>query len=480
MPTIVPFLRWNMVWAVCCLAAGVLWAAAVPAMMPSSAVQGQSGGSSLLLPSGPEGPVPFGAYSTRLAYTPEWDRLWPVSEISDVVVRFGDAEPRFVFWRGTSYVPCWATHRGSWFTNEFFERRAGPASGTTSMVEPMSDKQCRYSHVRILENTEARVVIHWRYAPVDLDFTLAYIDPETHWGDWADEYYFLYPDLVGTRKATLHTSAPQDWIEYQESIVINQPGSVPEDGLRSDALTLVNLQQQQRTYDWTQNGAPGLNSVPAGACIQIVNLRSRWKPFTIVNPQGASFEPYRGHAPGSRFQFWNHWPVSQEKSDTHIADAADKPSHTSLSHIKWKPAAEDRRSRTWIMMHGMSDAEAAQLVPLAASWIYPAAVKVFSGRFSSSGYDPAQRAYVLENRSSDRAARLELELTGTAKSPVVNPAFVIRNWGTANARLNLDGRPVTQGPDFRVGHVSTLEGSDLILWVRTRAVRSVRFSFSPI
>jgi len=310
-------------WPLLLLSIAVVWTAAVPArpgaeLRHSKAVGTAPAGGLPLLPSGPEGPVPFGAYSTRLAYTPEWDRLWPVSEVADVVVRFGDAEPRFVFWRGTSYIPCWATQRGAWFTNEFFERRGGPASGTTSMVEPMSDKQCRYSSVRILENTDARVAV-----------------------------------------------------------------------------------------------------------------------------------------------------------------SGNRPSHTSLSQIKWQPYAEDRRSRTWIMMHGMSKIEAAQLVPLAASWLHPAELKVVRGAFTSSGYDAVQRAYILDNRSSGRASRLQLELSATGESPVVNPAFVIRNWGTANARLALDGRLVEQGSDFRVGHVSTLEGSDLVFWVRTRALRPVRLALSP-
>jgi hypothetical protein len=465
------------------LVLGAAWAAAFlgPALegTPSGAAAAHPAGKRLVLPSGRDRPVPLGAYSTRLDYLPEWDRLWPVSEVSDVVVSFGEAETRFVFWRGTSYIPCWTSRRGPWFTNEFFERHGGHASGTTSMVEPMSDKQCRYSSVRIVENSDARVVIHWRYAPVDLNFTVAYVDPKTRWGDWADEYYYLYPDAVGVRKATLYTSALHDWMEYQESIVVNQPGSAPEDSVHFDALSLANLKGEQKTYTWTEKGAPELTPVPDTACIQMINLKSLWKPFSIVNPDGAAFESYRGHAPGSRFNFWDHWPVSQDKSDTRIADSPNRPSHTSLSHIRWKPYAEDGRSQTWIMMHGMSRSEAVQLVPLAASWIHPPELKVLGGPFSSVGYDPAQRAYILNRRGSEMGSRLQVQLAGTVESPVVNPALVVRNWGTANAKLTLDARPVRQGPDFRVGHVSTLEGIDLILWFRAQTAHPIRISISP-
>ena len=41
--------------------------------------------------------------------------------------------------------------------------------------EPMSDKQDRYSHVRIVENNDARTVIHWRYAQSSASSTWATI-----------------------------------------------------------------------------------------------------------------------------------------------------------------------------------------------------------------------------------------------------------------------------------------------------------------
>lgn len=64
------------------------------------------------LPSGPPGPGPFGAYYTRLTFTPEWDAPWRVDDHADVVVRFDNGGHRFVFWRGTSYIPCWVTGGG--------------------------------------------------------------------------------------------------------------------------------------------------------------------------------------------------------------------------------------------------------------------------------------------------------------------------------------------------------------------------------
>ena len=48
------------------------------------------------LPSGPEGPGPFGAYYTHLKYDPVWDQPWRVGDHPDVVVRFNDGGHKFV------------------------------------------------------------------------------------------------------------------------------------------------------------------------------------------------------------------------------------------------------------------------------------------------------------------------------------------------------------------------------------------------
>ena len=433
----------------------------------------------LRLPSGPAGPGRFGAYYTRLKYSLEWDRKWRIGPDADVVVRFDEFGHRFVFWRGTSYIPCWVSDAGGWYTNEFFERRGGERSGTMSMVEPMSDKQARYSHVRILESNDARVVLHWRYAPVDLKYNLAYIDKQSGWGDWVDEYYTIYPDAVGVREATLYTSAPGDWIEYQESIVINQPGTRPEDNMHYAAVTLVNMEGRSSTYSW-EHTWPEEFDKPENGNIQIVNLKGRTRPFSIVDPDGASVRAYPKYGAKTKFHCWNHWPVAQEKSDTTVATTFDKPSHTSLSHITWKPYAQEENSRTWIMLHGMTDGKAAELAKLAKSWLSAPKLKLKgTSEYTNEGYDPTERAYVLScNRAGERST-LEFVLDASADSPIVNPAFVVKSWGMIGTQLKLDGKTIERGKLFRYGHRPAEHGDDLIVWIKAESDRPTNVSLLP-
>lgn len=236
------------------------------------------------LPSGPKGPGRFGAYYTRLNYDAAWEEPWRVGSHADVVLRFENGGHKFVFWRGTSYVPCWVSANDIWYTNEFVERHGADSPNTKGSVEPISDKQSRFSHVRIIENTDARVVIHWRYAPVDVGYNHPFIEPSTGWSDWVDEYHTIYPDAVGVRKITAYTSRPDLWMEWQESIVINPPGTMPEDNIELGAITVANMQGESKTYSWTKEGSPQFIDPPKGVNIVKVNLKSIRKPFVIVPP----------------------------------------------------------------------------------------------------------------------------------------------------------------------------------------------------
>ena len=156
------------------------------------------------LPTGPVGSGSFGAFYTKLDYYKEWDDLWRVSDIPDVFVRFDESPVQLVFWRGASFVPCWVNENGTWYTNEWLETWG---SDVVSCAEPIMDRHCRYSHVRLIENTEARAVIHWRYALSDAFYDFAAVSDDGR-GEWCDEFHIIYPDQVGVRKMELHYSKP--------------------------------------------------------------------------------------------------------------------------------------------------------------------------------------------------------------------------------------------------------------------------------
>jgi hypothetical protein len=427
-----------------------------------------------LLPAGPSGTGSFGAYSATLKFEETWDRLGRLGPEADVVVRFDVAPIRLVFWHGLNYIPAWVTENGKWYTDEFLE--SGYGGSSVYDAEPMSDKQTRYSRVNILESSSARAVVHWRYALTDVLSRGAHEDPLSGWFDWADEYYTVYPDGVAIRKQVLHHSDSIQtsgmWHEWQETIIVHGPGTRPEDNIQDGALTLVNMAGQTATYSWLPHPPKEVDN-PANANIQVINLKSEWKPFQVA-PQPASFDTYTGEDTRSTFEWWNHWPVGLIDSSGRCAVAPDRPSHSSLSHIKWPEYAHAEDSITKILMDGLTKRPPAELAALAKSWLHPAAAEVRGAGFESKGYDAAERAFVVKRTASD-AAQLNLKLTPPQDSSLLNPAVLVKNWNAETAQVTIDGKTLPTGT-VRVGIVTNLDGTDLVIFIRQQSPKPMEIA----
>ena len=383
-----------------------------------------------VLPAGPPGAGRFGGFYTTLKFDDMWDAPRRVAPDSDVVVRFDQAPIRLVFWQGANYTGDWVSENGKWYTDEFVETGGKVDCPGGEDCEPMSDKQNRYSHVRIVENSDARTVVHWRYGLCEVqNYTCANPDPATGWTDWADEYFTVYPDGVAVRKQVLWTSNFTRWHEFQETIIINGPGTRPEDNIEPAALTFGNMKGETKTYSWSPV-APTKVDGPENPNIQVVNLKSQWKPFQIVSPVKSRATIYTGELTYSMFEWWNHWPVAQVKSSGISAVAPDRPSHSSLSHILWEPYAQTENTMTKIMLDGLTTKSAPDLVPLAKSWLSAPAIEVSGQGFLSEGYDQTQRAYLLSRQAGSSTGGFRVVLKASPDSPLVNPAIVIKNWAT--------------------------------------------------
>jgi len=430
------------------------------------------------MPSGPKDGKGFGAFYTRLNYAPEWERKWHVGDHADVVVTFEDSRANFVFWRGTSYIPHWVTRNDIWYNNQFVERYG---DGCVGCVEPMSDKMCRFSQVRIIQSTPARVVIHWRYSIVGLKLKQIYIDPYTGEGDWVDEYYTIYPDMVGIRSTTLHSKDIRQGTQWQESIIVHPPGRMPHDNIEATALSIGNLDGEVADYTWPEAGKSNkLPGLPELSCIQKVNLKSKVSPFIVVPPSPKTETGvFHGKEKNTIFRHWNHWPVAQGRSSTTFAFDASKPAHSSLNTWYWEPYRTTETSKTMLMLHGMTDKSVKDLTGLAKSWVSPAEVKVISGNYRSAGFDQEQKAHVFKASDASNPSALQLSFAASATSPLVHPAIVVENWPAgATARVEVAGKKL-EDKDIKLGLEETLEGSNLVVWLGIESVEPIDIKITP-
>jgi len=249
---------------------------------------------------------------------------------------------------------------------------------------------------------------------------------------------------------------------WQETILLNAPGTKPEDNVELEACTLVNMDGESKTYTW-EYGYPKFDLEDAN--IQLINFKSEYKPFLILR-EGGGFRGFNGEVRPeySHFPWWNHWPVAQIASDGRSAYAPDRAAHSSLS---WGLRHADAA------MYGMTNQPKNYLVDLSKSWNRPPELKVLSKSFSSEGYDYTQRAYLV--KSNDQAQELRIEMQGSKDSPIFNPAIVINNWPEDSAALNIDGKPVKTGKDFRQGIEYEIDGSrTLVVWIKLQSKKTVK------
>lgn len=419
-----------------------------------------------VLPAGEKTWNDFAARYVHLPFHESWNKMFRVCDHPDIVVSFDRNATRYVLWHGVGYIPMLVSENGRWYSNEFNE------NWWKGCCEPMSDKKMVFGRVHILEQCPARVVLKWRYPLSTVGYEISYPDPNTGWGNWSNWYMTIYPDGTITKRMRVY-QAKKRRHEWHESMAIMGPEQRPEMVVETrPALTVATTDGEVRNYDW-------INEPPAkvdysDVILHIVNMKAQYDPYTIIRDlRGGNVYKHRGGTGYSAFPAWNHWPVAQIPSDGRHATFPDRTAHSSLTHVFWESSVEWGEQGLFeekILMEGSSNKSAEQLLPLARSWTNPAAAEAGPG--VKVEYDPAQRAYVL-TRDSGSVNTLKVKLAGSQESPVVNPAFVVDNWGS-DKPAKITTNPAFTLVDTRQGVVRRANGVNaLIVWMQLHSTQTV-------
>jgi hypothetical protein len=416
----------------------------------------------------------FGATHTLLAYHDLWDNMWRVTDDADVIVKFDDKPTSIVYWRGTTHGVNLVTDKNYWMSDQSVEIVHGEEDtpSLVSLAEHMSDKEARRSHVRVIENTEARVVVHWRYAAADVLYNLA--DPRA----FVDEVHTIYPDGILIRHVFYYNTLPEEdgREHYQDFQLLINSGDRPENMVDPRALTIADVKGQQEgiVYPVPPDSEPSLED----GNITLIHLKSNWKIFGVA--QGGSLfawssaeepsNPYHVKYDGRRFPFggpWNHWPDSRIPSDGRFVTAFDRLSHFALG------SQEPEAYGTGSMLYGFTEATSTEaLLPAARSWLTPPSTDGLEG-VEDLGYNTDRRAYEFVARNST----MSFDLSGSNKEPIVNPCFVIKGWGgDQRATVKIDSEDAS---NVRQGIVRDVDGTrTMIIWVRSSSTSRQHFTIS--
>lgn len=428
-----------------------------------------------VLPAGEDIPNHFGATYTKLKCSPEWDGLWRFGDYADIVVAFDYKPCRFVFWRGTNYLPSIVTEPGP---GGIWNSDQGPEDYTDQCYEHMSDKTCRYSHVRLIENTEARVVVHWRNASVGVGYDWLTVNKDG-WGLWTDEYWYIYPDAVSVRYQVSGRLADFKDIQTQQNELLSQPGTKPENIISYDAITLSNINGETELWNYS-TGVPYRKgpSIEENRNLVYMNLNSEYKHFNI-GEIGSYYKPYSQWesmrmAPGhTKYNAWNHYPFGLLPSDGTVATGIDRVSSSCIGTLYGLHHQLDDGRVDMYNIYGITNLPAAGLRDLNRSWNHAPVLTSISGA-ESNGYEKGQRAYVLTKRS----AAISFKLDGSETSPILNPCFIIKKWGSdSKARIKINSDNQTAGGKIKQGIIRDTDGTKtLIIWIEQKSYQKVLYS----
>jgi hypothetical protein len=238
---------------------------------------------------------------------------------------------------------------------------------------------------------------------------------------------------------------------------------------------------------------------PKGANMSVVNLKSKYRPFIIVPPgpvktvEGTWDSPffrtyaakmastrYRPDTVPSVYGWWDHWPVAQVPGDGRWVTTPDRPSHFNLTtFVQWNDYKKTEKTRTRIMLQGMTDKKADELVPLAKSWLQAPKMTITSDAYTGGTYDKSERAYIIEKTDPGNSTPCRFTLEASKDSPLLNPAIIIKNWGSQLSTLSINGKKIKHGKDFRQGIRKGPLGEDLIMWIRLDKQKPVKITLEP-
>ncbi|MBN2294165.1 MAG: hypothetical protein JXM70_17190 [Pirellulales bacterium] len=363
----------------------------------------------------------FGAVETKLRYdapvsvrsdngtysTTSYQTLWK-PELQDVVVALPNGS-RYVFWRGSSYVPFWAGRYNTGLSYEWAETDP-PKDGYTDCVEPLMDKELRYGRVRIMESTRARVHVRWSYQSCDFKYKV--------WGDSTVEDYYFYPDGFGTRVLTLQ-SRPEGDYELSEFIILTPQSTYPFSILPRDLVDIIFLDGKKREIDFPflhgEQGAKAKSrDMPAVYRVRLNNH----EPLSAVyfNPLQRNlpptfFPPFSDKGQLVTPTYWgSHWPLGQGKTTGWAIDdrIGHTPCHCSvMSWARSRPeplrtarvqtidtlgSSKPMLLQTWTWLIGMSRADDGRLLEWARSYANPPSLELQAARLEAPSYLPERRA----------------------------------------------------------------------------------------
>ncbi|MDP6545821.1 MAG: hypothetical protein QGH60_17700 [Phycisphaerae bacterium] len=365
--------------------------------------------------------------------------------------------------------------------------------------ESWNDKNNKYSRMWIESQNDARIVVRHRCALIKGDKICHQDKPKVAPygpGNWTDEWYIFHPDGTHTRRVKIWSAVAGESGRHGAKYPYELEGmylwwgspckgKTASDHLEDGAITLIKMNGAHKTinlnpYPLKKNEYQKMSGVYgefSNANIHVINTKSKYRPWRMGRwSKTLSVTPY---VPvHKQVQLVPCFPeATTEESGYSVAG---------LGQMNWGgfwKRTDTTISEIWLNGFTTSREPAKELAALARSWQQAPKMTAAGGSgVAARGYSIGDLAYLIDATNPGRAKEIQGVISASEKSPLINPAFLINNWGKAVAELEIKGKAIPRGKDFRTGYYKTLALEDgrkwtdvLVVWARVNFSKPVQF-----
>ena len=184
-------------------------------------------------------------------------------------------------------------------------------------------------------------------------------------------------------------------------------------------------------------------------------------PWGAVEQSKYTDDPFAGP--------WNHWPMHFVPSDGRFAVDHDRVTHFALGANDYAPQFGS------LVHYGFTDQSIETVIPNARFWQNPPELSDVSGG-KNMEFNKDEKAYIFKIEEDE----LSFTIDASEKSPVINPAFVLRHWAKiSEAVVTIDGQSVSSGEKFRQGFTRCPQGHLIkIIWLEMKSEKPIKIKIS--
>jgi len=322
-------------------------------------------------------------------------------------------------------------------------------------VEPLQDKACKYSRVKLLSTTPARARVRWTYAETDFNLKIVH-------GEHAEEIYTLYPDGIGVRKVTGYFQKGR-WHECTEFITGSVAGTTPASHYPPQAASLLNTDGDRLDLYWP---TPQDSDFPEWRdYIGMAHSRNAPSVFLACDGRDTGIHVFSNNPDWLSEMFFcmPHWPIQRGLTTTNerdINDCMTRPTHASLLNFYASPYELYQDRTVWALLIGIAPDDEQELRDIVRGWLRPPALEVLGEETREASYDIYERAYTVD---TEGVRDLRLRLHSSADELQVRPGLILTGVGSVSAcSVEINGEALVVGQDFEAGH----EDETYVIWLR--------------